>query len=81
MATFLVTHAREAHRMVELEGDRHPPRVHEVIDGMAREFRLHAGALCRGERVYVPADLPDDVVDDWVARYFERVGDRSIPSL
>lgn len=75
MADFLVTRDRVAYRIVGLRGERHPDVVREAIDGMIREFRLHAGALRQGRIVYVPEDLPPAITDEWVARYCQRHGE------
>jgi hypothetical protein len=74
MSAFLVTHDRVAHRMVELEHERHPERLQAAIDGMIREFRLHADAPVEDMAVYVPADLPDEVAEAWVRNYAARLG-------
>jgi hypothetical protein len=71
MSAFLVTHDRAAHRMVELEQERHPERLQAVIDGMIREFRLHPDAPVQDVAVYVPADLPDEVAEAWVRNFVE----------
>ena len=75
MADFLVTHDRVAYRIVGLRGERHPDRVRDVIDGMIREFRLHAEALRHGRIVYVPEDMPAELTDRWVVHYCARLGD------
>ena len=72
MADFLVTRDRVAYRMVGLRDERHPDSVCDVIDGMIREFRLHPVAARRGRIVYVPADMPPETTDEWVARYLSR---------
>ena len=72
MSEFLVTHERVAHRMVDLEDERHPELVRDVIDGMIRDFRLHLGAAGQGRIVYVPDDLPASITDRWVERHLQR---------
>jgi hypothetical protein len=72
MSDFLVSSDRVAYRVVDLDAERHPERVSDVIDGMIREFRLHPDAARRGRIVYVPVDLPPETTDAWVARYLER---------
>ena len=76
MSAFLVSTHRVAHRMVALEGERHPRQVRELIDGMIREFHLHEAALERGVIVYVPTDLPRELTDAWAMDFVASVGSR-----
>lgn len=76
MSDFLVSRDRVAYRMVGLEGERHPERVREVIDGLIRDFRRHPAGDDHGRVVYVPVDMPAEITDAWVERHLARLDDR-----